>query len=114
MNRKAPGELENVFEAFSKKLDSASKPQAKQAPVFQASPHDILGALRRLSESPTGQMPFPQFTEILPGDEVESVRAAIDLMTKGWITLDPQQGNAVKITDAGRTASDIAGLISPP
>ncbi|HEX8660929.1 MAG TPA: hypothetical protein VF686_03605, partial [Brevundimonas sp.] len=98
---------QDVFKAFSRTLDSSSKAGSKEEGTASKESPDVVAALRVLSKAPTGHMALPEFADLLPGDQMSSLTAAIELMKRGLITMDTQERNAVRITDVGRTVSGL-------
>ena len=96
----------NVFSAFSRGLSNGpTSTQTLTAPTAPT-PDDALApyrALLALAETPEGRLPFTEFGRYLPGDNVGTLSATLQLMKHGWVEFvgDISETSEVRLTPSG-------------
>lgn len=106
MSSKAPA---NVFAAFNRGLTRGA-PANTATPA--ATPQDDTlvptRALLRLADSPRQTLPFAEFRVHLPGDNLDSMSSALQLMKRGWVEFigDISESSDVHLTPSGQELAD--------
>ena len=99
----------NVFAAFNRGLVRGSTAPTL-APTTTPQDDTLVPtrALLHLAESPDRTLPFSEFSNFLPGDNLASMTSALQLMKRGWLEFvgDISESSHVQLTPSGQELAD--------